>query len=149
MTAIADRIEGLTRLSDHFGFVPDFHDWKIKSFAWERSDIQMVFDAFRMTDEVTGEGFFVLDRRARVTLNCRSVSSWDVRCGEGGTVDAIRWISAQDIPLDDRARLKYFCAGPRDDDVAIEIEPAYGIEGWITCERISFDVEPFDEEEQQ
>ena len=149
MSAVVDKIEGLTRLSDFFGFVPDFHDWTITSFAWQPPQIRMEFDAFRMTSQVDGAGHFVCDRRARVTVNCQSVSAWDVRCGEGGIVGSVRWVAVRDIPSDARARLKLFCAGPGDEDIAFELEPAYGIEGWITCERIAIDVEPLVDEDKK
>ena len=149
MNAIDDRLDGLTRLSEYFGFTPDSHDWKITSFAWQPPQIRLEFNAFRMTSKVDGAGYFLCDRRARVTVNCQSVSAWDVRCGEGGTVGSVRWVAARDIPSDARARLEHFCAGPRDEDIALELQPAYGIEGWITCERIAFDVQPLVDEDQK
>ena len=148
MSGVSDRLDRLDLLSDHFGYVPDFHDWTITSFTWQQPLIRMEFEAFRMTSQVDEGGYFVCDRRARVTVECQSVSAWDVRCGEGGIVGEIRWMAAREIPGDVRARLELNCAGPRDDDIALAIEPAYGIEGWITCERISFNVEPIGNEVQ-
>ena len=87
---LPEEIEGAAALISWFGFVPDFHDAIIRRIAFEGFDGLVVLSAFRMTSEVDEQGFFVLDRHARVSLFFDKVIGVVFDCIPDNTIQELR-----------------------------------------------------------
>lgn len=95
------QLEGAAALVSWFGFLPDFHDANIRSLTFEGSDGSLVLSAFRMTSEVDKQGFFVLDRHARVSFRFKNVSGVVLDCNPVTTILelGIRRLAPEHLPV--------------------------------------------------
>ena len=67
-------LEGGNTLSDWFGFSTTFHDNEIVEANFESRDARLIVAAFRMTDQTDENGYYILDRRAIVTIELLGVT---------------------------------------------------------------------------
>lgn len=63
-------IPGWSRLVDWFGFEPDFHDAEVLAIDFRRAPLPTTLTIYtwRMTPQTDDDGFYLLDRHARVSF---------------------------------------------------------------------------------
>ena len=66
--------EGGKTLSDWFGFSTTFHDNEIVEANFDSKNARLMVAAFRMTEQTDENGYYILDRRAIVTIELLGVT---------------------------------------------------------------------------
>ena len=119
-----EEIEGAQALIDWFGFVPTFHDAKLLDIElFSNRSGRLRLHAFRMTDEVDDDGYYVLDRHVLVTL----------------TLGEVRAISLDYFELTGIvSRLRITKSGKR---YRVEWQSSYGVDGAIVAKNLRIDFE--------
>lgn len=114
----------LTRFGGH---VPSFHDAEVLSLAFDRIGPTCVarVHAFEMTSAVNSEGFYVLKSHTVVTFRMSEVSAMEL---DGfNHQNALMGLTIIRKP---------------DDGLRVELDPAYGISGFVECRSLSISTEP-------
>jgi hypothetical protein len=79
MKGVWDRVEGFQVLVDWFGEMPSFHDGQMLSLTIDFPDRAMFqVHAWRITDQVDGQGYFVHDKDFVATFRLEEVSLVDL-----------------------------------------------------------------------
>jgi hypothetical protein len=136
---IYDDVPGGADLVRWFGQEPTFHDAEILSLLLRRKGQSVLsLHVWINTGAVGQGGYFVLDRHAIVTFTLAEVLDLQL---DGFSIQNVIYglilRRAQDRP----ARRGYF-ADPRPEDVEIELEPCYGLSGFIRARAVSITFEP-------
>ncbi|WP_167449095.1 Imm50 family immunity protein [Mesorhizobium hawassense] len=118
-------IEGAKALIDWLGFVPSFHDARLIDIelSSNRSG-RLRLEAFRMTDKIDEDGYFILDRRVLVTLTLGEIRA--VNLDHFTTIGIVGHM--QITRTDKRYRVTW--------------DSSYGVEGCITANSLRIDFEP-------
>jgi hypothetical protein len=120
-------VPGAAELRNWFGSFPSFHDANVASLDI-RADGHgatghLKLKAFRMTDKVDSEGFFVLEKHCLVTLEFGEIVAVNLNEFMQGAI-----IFSLDIRK----------AG---DEFEVEIESSYGFQGSLRTRKISIEFE--------
>jgi hypothetical protein len=119
-------------LIDWFGHVPSFHDAEILEIALNsRGPSTLRLHTWRLTDEVDGRGFFVLDRHAVVTVTLTAV-----RRAAISNFDLPGIISSLDI-----SKIEIGTEYTRT-EMGTQWTSSYGVEGTLTARGVRFDLQP-------
>ena len=142
-TAIYDAVAGGAELVRWFGPSPDpFHDAEILSLhlrrkGQERSPLAWMDPQYGRA--VGQDGYIVLDRHAIVTFTLADVM--DLQLDGFSIQNVISGLILRRAP--DRPERRGFLAlDPRPQDIEIELEPCYGLDGLIRARSVSITFEP-------
>ena len=131
---ILAQLPGGQALIDWFGHVPRFHDAETLELRLASVGPSVIrIHAWRMTDTVDAQGFFVLDRHAVVTI----------------TLDGVRDIAIGDFDLPGiifelkitQAEVGSDYTGPRT-GVQLAWTGSYGVSGALKAQSVRFDLQP-------
>ncbi|MEO8141402.1 MAG: hypothetical protein ABI617_01955 [Sphingomicrobium sp.] len=128
--------EGGPEVVSWFGFIPDFHDAKVRRMEFLAGAGVIEIDAFRMTSEVDERGYFRLDRHALVSLNLSGVTGVIMSCDPNPGIEELgirRLNSKVDIPANIAALVG---------DLEIAFDDVCGGSGLIFARSISLTVTP-------
>ncbi len=139
-TAIYDAVAGGAELVRWFGQVPTFHDAEILSLHLRRKGQSVLrLHGWISTGAVGQDGYIVLDRHAIVTFTLADVM--DLQLDGFSIQNVISGLILRRAP--DRPERRGFLAlDPRPQDIEIELEPCYGLDGLIRARSVSITFEP-------
>lgn len=137
--SIYSEVSGGKALLEWFGEEPSFHDAEILCVVLNRSGTSMLqVHGWRMTSEITPDGYFVLDRHAVVTFHLTGITDL-----------VLDGFSAQNVVSGvvlrraaERGRSAYLPASASSDDFEIELMPCYGLDGFIRAREVSISFTP-------
>ncbi|MDX8524996.1 Imm50 family immunity protein [Mesorhizobium sp. MSK_1335] len=118
-------IEGAKALIDWLGFVPSFHDARLIGIELSSNQSGWLrLEAFRMTDKIDKDGYFILDRHVLVTLTLGEIKAVSLdHFTTTGIVGHMRITRT-----DKRYRIAW--------------DSSYGVEGSITAKSLRIDFVP-------
>jgi len=119
-------IEGWSRLTDWFGYSPNFHDAEVVGVDLRREPEPSLIrvHAWRTNADVDASGFFRLDRHATVTFTISGITALRLADWNQQNVLAELWVTQAE------------------DGYTLHIPSSYGLEGEVSAKRISVSVEP-------
>lgn len=137
-TVTYDEIAGGAELVRWFGQEPTFHDAEILSLHLRRKgQSSLCLHGWINTGEVGQDGYYVLDRHAIVTFTLTEVV--DLKLDGFSRQNVIGGLVLRRAP--DRAdRYGYFSPLPQ--DIEVELEPCYGLDGFIRARSVSIEFKP-------
>ena len=139
-TAIYDAVPGGAKLVRWFGRVPSFHDAEILSLCLRRKGLSILrLHGWIMTGAVGPGGYAVLDRHAVVTFTLDGVM--DLQLDGFSVQNVIGGLILRRAP-DRPERRGYLALKPLPQDIEIELEPCYGLDGLIRARSVSITFEP-------
>jgi hypothetical protein len=120
-----------------FGTTPAFHDATLAGLDIALGVATIRLNAFRMTDVVDDKGFFVLDRKASVTITVSDVTGISLSGDAQSIISelAIRRLAA------DRSDYQTV-AGPCAGNYEVRFEASYGLEGSIFGRDLTLSLAP-------
>jgi hypothetical protein len=134
--ALFAAVPGGQALIDWFGFLPSFHDATLERLELNSGSATFVLRAFRMTDEVDRDGYFVCDKHALVTFELSSVTGVSL---VGDATSIISGVGIRRL----RAPVSFLtCAGPSEGDLQVAFESSYGLEGSIFARELRLSLAP-------
>ncbi len=92
-----------------------------------------------MTDKVGEDGFIVLDRHAIVTFTIEGIM--DLRLEGFSAQNVIFGLTLRRAP-DRPERQNYLTLSPSPQDIEIELEPCYGLDGLIRARSVAITFQP-------
>ena len=139
-TSIYDAVSGGADLVRWFGQVPSFHDAEILSLELRRKGQSFLrLHAWINTGKVGQDGHFVLDRHAIVTFAISGIM--DLQLDGFSIQNVIGGLVLRRAP-DRPERRGYLALDPLPQDVELELEPCYGLDGLIRARAVSITFEP-------
>ena len=131
-------VPGGQELVQWFGQVPSFHDAEILSLDLRRQG-QSALRLHCWSTKIRQDGFWVHDKHAVVTFTLEGVV--DLQLDEFNHQNVIHGLILRRAP-DRPDRRGYMALGPLPEDIEIEIEPCYGMNGWIRARSVAITLEP-------
>lgn len=130
-------LEGGKEVADWFGFVPSFHDATLDRLELANGNGALTLKAFRMTDKVDANGYFVLDRRANVDIILSGISGLRLY---GDATSIIQELGFRRFTAsnDEWETVN----GPMPGDIEIRWESNYGLEGSVFAREVRFGLRP-------
>jgi len=126
---VYEEIQGGRELLEWFGFWPSFHDAEILSISLNRSgESRIEIYAFRMTDQIDADGYFVLDKDALVTFYLRDISNLKIENFGSQNV-----ICGLDLVKEENG-------------YRLDIDPCNGVGGWIGAKSLRIEVNAYEEQ---
>ena len=138
--AIYHEVPGGADLLRWFGRVPSFHDAEVLSLDLRRrGQSALRLHGWIMTDKVGEDGFIVLDRHAIVTFTLDGIM--DLQIDGFSAQNVIAGLILRRAP--DRPERRGFLAlAPSPQDIEIELEPCYGLDGLIRARSVAITLQP-------
>jgi len=138
--SIYEQAPGGVELLRWFGREPSFHDAEILSLHLSREGPSVLrLHGWINTGGVGGDGFYLLDRHAIVTFTLEGVM--DLQLDGFSTQNVIGRLILRRAP-DRPERRPYLSLEPLPQDIEIELEPCYGLDGLIRARSVSISYEP-------
>jgi hypothetical protein len=139
-STIYDTVRGGAELVRWFGQVPTFHDAEILSLYLRRRGHSVLrLHGWISTSAVGQDGFTVLARHAVVTFTLTDVM--DLQLDGFNVQNVISELILRRAP-DRPERRGYLALDPLPQDIEIELEPCYGLDGLIRARSVSITFEP-------
>ena len=136
---IYNEVPGGPELLHWFGRVPSFHDAEVIDLHLRREGSSTLrVHGFVMTSSVDERGYFVLDRHAVVTFSIEDIM--DLQLDGFSHQNVIGGLRLQRAT--DRGRAGYYALPEASEDIEIELEPSFGLDGLIRAKRVSVSFEP-------
>lgn len=130
-SAFFDTLPGGAALRTEFGgCVPTFHDAEVLSIAFDRSgpNCLLRIHAFEATDEVDEGGFFILRNHVVVTFSIEGVTGMELDAfNHQNALMGLRILGSQ----------AEIFGGEIVDVVRLELDPAYGLGGFVEGRALS------------
>jgi immunity protein 50 of polymorphic toxin system len=140
--AIYHAVPGGADLVRWFGQVPSFHDAEILSLhLCRKGQSTLCVLGWINTGEVGPNGYYVLDRHAVVTFVLTDVM--DLQLDGFSQQNVIAGLVLRRAP--DRADRRAYLAlapHPQDIEIELELEPCYGLDGFIRARSVAITFEP-------
>lgn len=128
-------LPGGAAVIEWFGFVPSFHDWELLSLDIRGGTATFRLRAFRITNQIGTDGFYVLDKHATVSLHLVEVSGLRLNGNASSILSRLR---IRQVHQDQLSSMEWTsCGGPGAGDYEIDIETSYGLEGKLFAREIS------------
>lgn len=138
-TSIYQEVPGGPELVRWFGEIPSFHDAEIVSLELSRRGISKLrVHGFLMLDKVDERGFGVHEKHAVVTFALEDIM--DLQLDGFSPQNVIFGLQLQRAT--DRGRANYYPHPQSPQDIEIELEPCFGLDGVIRAKRVSISFEP-------
>ncbi|MET7244205.1 hypothetical protein ABZT49_12620 [Methylobacterium sp. EM32] len=128
---------------DWFGFCPSFHDATLDGITIADGSASIVLKAFRMTDEIDENGYFILDRHAQVVIHMRRVTGLSLT---GDAVSIISELTVRRLPATPDRSEWPTCEGPAADDIEIAFGTSIGLTESFYASEVKFELRPTEEE---
>jgi hypothetical protein len=129
----APDIPGAIGVIEWFGHWPTFHDAKVLSITLVRSgESRVVIHAFEITSEIDSTGHYVLAKHSRVTF-----------CMEGFPLDRCGITKTRVDCFNHQNVLSSAAVKKTPEGYELMLEASFGVEGSISCERMSVKIEPW------
>jgi len=139
-TSIYDGVPGGADLLRWFGQVPSFHDAEILSLHLSRKGQSVLrLHGWINTGKVGQDGYFVSDRHAIVTFTLSGIM--DLRLDGFSIQNVIGGLVLRRAP-ERPERRGYLALDPLPQDIEIELEPCYGLDGFIRARSVSITLKP-------
>lgn len=136
---IYDEVPGGPELLRWFERVPSFHDAEIVGLDLRRHGPSILrVHGWVGTDKVDERGYIVLDKHAVVTFTLEDIM--DLQLDGFSHQNVISGLKLQRAT--ERGRAEYYPLPPSPDDIEIELEPCFGLDGIIRAKRVSISFEP-------
>ncbi len=138
-TTIYHEVPGGIELLHWFGELPNFHDAEILSLdlrRWGQSTLRI--HAWIIADQVKDGGLIGLDKHAVVTFILEDIMDLQLDGFSGQNV--IFGLKLQRAI--NRGRANYYALPQSPEDIEIELEPCYGLDGVIRAKRVSISFKP-------
>ncbi len=136
---IYSEVLGGPELLRWFGQVPTFHDAEILGLNLCRSGLStLTLHGWIMRDEISRDGFIVLDKHAIVTFTMEDIM--DLQLDGFSHQNVIGSLKLQRAT--DRGRGSYYPLPESPEDIEIELEPCFGLDGVIRAKRVSISFAP-------
>lgn len=136
---IYDEVPGGPELLRWIGRVPSFHDAEIISLDLRRSGKSFLrVHGWVGTEQVDENGYIVLDKDAVVTFALEEIM--DLQLDGFSHQNVIFGLKLQRAT--DRGRSSYYALPQSPEDIEIELEPCFGLDGVIRAKRVSISLEP-------
>lgn len=133
-------LPGGAELLRWFGRVPSFHDAEIISLDLRRKGKSALsLHSWVGTDKVSEAGFIVLDRHAVVTFTLEGIM--DLQLDGFSTQNVIGGLTLRRA-TDRPERRGYLALAPLPQDLEIELEPCYGLNGTIRARSVAITCQP-------
>ena len=138
--SIYDEVPGGADLVRWFGQVPTFHDAEILSLHLSRKGQSVLrLHTWTMTGSVQSDGYFELDKYAVVTFALEGVM--DLQLDGFSAQNVIGGMTLRRAP-DRQDRRGYLALKPLPQDLEIELEPCYGLNGLIRARSVAISFSP-------
>lgn len=138
--SIYDAVPGGADLVRWFGRVPDFHDAEILSLDLRRKGPSVLrLHGWINTGAVEPNGYYVLDRHAIVTFTLTDVM--DLQLDGFSIQNVISELVLRRAPHRPERR-GYLAHDPLPQDIEIELQPCYGLDGRIRARSVSITFKP-------
>ena len=136
---IYNEVPGGPELLSWFGRVPSFHDAEIISLDLRRSGKSFLrVHGWMGTEQVDENGYIVLDKDAFVTFTLQEIM--DLQLDGFSQQNVIFGLKLQRAT--ERGRSNYYALPQSPEDIEIELEPCFGLDGVIRAKRVSISFEP-------
>lgn len=138
--AIYHEVPGGAELLRWFGGVPNFHDAEILSLdLCRKGQSTLRLHGWIMTNKVGENGFIVLDRHAIVSFALDGIM--DLQLDGFSAQNVVAGLILRRAP-DRPERRGYLAFAPSPQDVEIELEPCYGLDGLIRARSVTITFQP-------
>lgn len=125
---------------DWFGFCPDFHDGTLEKLELCDDNALLGVRAFRMTNQINDEGFYIHDRHAVVTFRLLGVTGLKL---EGDASSVILQLSIRRLSATPNQSEWQTCRGPVAGDIEIAFDTSIGLYGSIYAKELVFEIRPW------
>lgn len=123
-----------------FGRVPSFHDAEVVRVVLNRrAPSTLSVHTWRLTNQVDAQSYFILDRHAVVTFELEDVL--DVQLEHFSPQNVIFGLQLRRATTRPD-RMPHYFGDASPDDFEIELDPCYGLSGYVRCRRISISFVP-------
>ncbi|MEH3119940.1 MAG: Imm50 family immunity protein [Methylorubrum populi] len=137
---IYQEVVGGADLLRWFGRVPSFHDAEILSLDLRRKrQSRLRLHGWITTDKVGEDGFLVLEREAIVSLVFHEIM--DLQLDGFSQQNVIGGLILRRAP-DRPDRRCYLALDPLPQDIEIELQPCYGLDGLTRARSVSISLQP-------
>ena len=138
--SIYDVVPGGAELLRWFGREPSFHDAEMLSLDLRRKgQSEFRFHGWITTDELGEDGFVVRDRHAIVTFTLEGIM--DLQLDGFSIQNVIGGLILRRAPHRPE-RQGYLALDPLPQDIEIELEPCYGLNGLIRARSVTISFQP-------
>jgi len=138
--SIYHEVPGGPELLSWFGQVPSFHDAEILSLDLRRKQQSVLrVHGWITTDKVGATGYLILARQAVVSFHLEGIMDLQL---DGFSVQNVINGLVLRRALDRPERRNYFSLAPLPEDIEIELEPCFGMDGLIRARSVSITFEP-------
>ena len=139
-TMIYGEVPGGQELLDWFGCVPSFHDAEILSLHLNRRGLSILrLHGWITTNRKGAQGHSILEKHAVVTFTFNGVM--DLQLDGFSIQNVIGGLTLRRAP-ERPDRRNCLALDPLPEDIEIELEPCYGIDGLIRARSVSITVKP-------
>ena len=136
---IYHEVPGGSELVRWFGRVPTFHDAEVHDLDLRRvGESTLHLHGWTMKEEIDHDGFVVLDKHAVVTFRMEGIM--DLRLDGFSHQNVIGGLTLQRAA--DRGRANYYSMPKSPDDIDIELEPSFGLSGFVRAKRVAISFRP-------
>lgn len=136
--SIYEEVPGGADLVRWFGQVPTFHDAEILDLHLRRKGQSVLRLHSWINTRAVQAGRFVLDHHALVSFTLSEVM--DLQLDSFSIQNVIYGLTLRRAP--DRPERRGYLANPSSQDIEIELEPCYGLNGLIRARAVSIAFEP-------
>lgn len=138
--AIYEEVPGGAELVHWFGQVPTFHDAEVLSLDLRRRDESILrLHGWINTGKARSDGYFELDKHAVVSFTMKGIMDLELYGFSGQNV--IGQLILRRAP-DRQDRRPFLSLPPLPQDIELELEPCYGLNGLIRVRSVSIAFEP-------
>jgi hypothetical protein len=134
------RLPGGDDLIRWFGAVPTFHDAEIVELSLRRRAPSILrVHTWITRAEVDQRGYYVRDKHVVVAFALERIIDLQLEGFSGqNVIYGLTLRSAPERP----ERRPYYWLDPSPDDLEIELEPSFGLDGTIRCQQVRIDLHP-------
>ncbi len=137
---IYDAVPGGPELIRWFGRVPSFHDAEILGLHLKRKGRSTLrLHGWIGTDRLDAQGYRILEKHAVVTFTLYGIMDLQL---DGFSVQNVIGGLILRLAPDRQNRRGHLALEPRPNDVEIELEPCYGLDGLIRARSVAITFRP-------
>jgi hypothetical protein len=137
---IYDGVPGGQELLRWFGLVPSFHDAEVLGFYLNRNGPSVLrLHWWITTNRTRADGYFMLEKHTLVTFTLQGIMDLQLEnFSAQNVIGGLNLRRATDRP----DRRNHLTLDPLPQDIEIELEPCYGLCGFIRARSVAITFEP-------